>query len=148
MKDRIIRYLAENCGFDIFALEANMPECYQLNNYTVGGIDNPIRLLIGIYMWPWRTHEMLNMIEWMKVFNASEPRITFTGVDMQVYTAPLRLLQRTFTKDESEKCLVSEIARNLRHIYTEDYQFYTELAKKADALKILISLMNTEIIFK
>ena len=133
MKDRIIRYLAENCGFDIFALEANMPECYQLNNYTVGGIDNPIRLLIGIYMWPWRTHEMLNMIEWMKTFNASEPRITFTGVDMQVYTAPLRLLQRTFTKDESEKCLVSEIARNLRHIYTEDYQFYTELAKKADA---------------
>ncbi|WP_302258237.1 erythromycin esterase family protein [uncultured Alistipes sp.] len=133
MKDRIIRYLAENCGFDIFALEANMPECYQLNNYTVGGIDNPIRLLIGIYMWPWRTHEMLNMIEWMKVFNASEPRITFTGVDMQVYTAPLRLLQRTFTKDESEKYLVSEIARNLRHIYTEDYQFDTELAKKADA---------------
>ena len=133
MKDRIIRYLAENCGFDIFALEANMPECYQLNNYTVGGIDNPIRLLVGIYLWPWRTHEMLNMIEWMKVFNASEPRITFTGVDMQVYTAPLRLLQRTFTKDESEKCLVSEIARNLRHIYTEDYQFDTELAKKADA---------------
>ncbi len=133
MKDRIIRYLAENCGFDIFALEANMPECYQLNNYTVGGIDNPIRLLIGIYMWPWRTHEMLNMIEWMKVFNASEPRITFTGVDMQVYTAPLRLLQRTFTKDESEKYLVSEIARNLRHIYIEDYQFDTELAKKADA---------------
>lgn len=52
---------------------------------------------------------------------------------MQVYTAPLRLLQRTFTKDESEKSLVSEIARNLRHIYTEDYQFDTELAKKADA---------------
>lgn len=133
MKDRIIRYLAENCGFDIFALEANMPECYQLNNYTVGGIDNPIRLLIGIYMWPWRTHEMLNMIEWMKVFNASEPRITFTGVDMQNYNGPILRLQTIFEKNPSDKNLVEKIKDKLHRIYPRPFQIDGKLAEDIDS---------------
>lgn len=133
MKDRIIRYLAENCGFDIFALEANMPECYQLNNYTVGGIDNPIRLLIGIYMWPWRTHEMLNMIEWMKAFNASEPRITFTGVDMQNYNGPILRLQPIFEKNPSDKNLVEKIKDKLHRIYPRPFQIDGELAEDIDS---------------
>ena len=133
MKDRIIRYLAENCGFDIFALEANMPECYQLNNYTVGGIDNPIRLLIGIYMWPWRTHEMLNMIEWMKVFNASEPRITFTGVDMQNYNGPILRLQTIFEKNPSDKNLVEKIKDKLHRIYPRPFQIHGKLAEDIDS---------------
>lgn len=133
MKDRIIRYLAENCGFDIFALEANMPECYQLNNYTVGGIDNPIRLLIGIYMWPWRTHEMLNMIEWMKVFNASKPRITFTGVDMQNYNGPILQLQTIFEKNPSDKNLVEKIKDKLHRIYPRPFQIDGELAEDIDS---------------
>lgn len=133
MKDRIIRYLAENCGFDIFALEANMPECYQLNNYTVGGIDNPIRLLIGIYMWPWRTHEMLNMIEWMKVFNASEPRITFTGVDMQNYNGPILRLQTIFEKNPSDKNLVEKIKDKLHRIYPRPFRIDGELAEDIDS---------------
>lgn len=133
MKDRIIRYLAENCGFDIFALEANMPECYQLNNYTVGGIDNPIRLLIGIYMWPWRTHEMLNMIEWMKAFNASEPRITFTGVDMQNYNGPILQLQTIFEKNPSDKNLVEKIKDKLHRIYPRPFQIDGKLAEDIDS---------------
>ena len=133
MKDRIIRYLAENCGFDIFALEANMPECYQLNNYTVGGIDNPIRLLIGIYMWPWRTHEMLNMIEWMKAFNASKPRITFTGVDMQNYNGPILRLQTIFEKNPSDKNLVEKIKDKLHRIYPRPFQIDGELAEDIDS---------------
>ena len=133
MKDRIIRYLAENCGFDIFALEANMPECYQLNNYTVGGIDNPIRLLIGIYMWPWRTHEMLNMIEWMKAFNASKPRITFTGVDMQNYNGPILQLQTIFEKNPSDKNLVEKIKDKLHRIYPRPFRIDGELAEDIDS---------------
>ena len=133
MKDRIIRYLAENCGFDIFALEANMPECYQLNNYTVGGIDNPIRLLIGIYMWPWRTHEMLNMIEWMKAFNASEPRITFTGVDMQNYNGPILRLQPIFEKNPSDKNLVKQIKDKLHRIYARPFRIDGKLAEDIDS---------------
>jgi len=133
MKDRIIRYLAENCGFDIFALEANMPECYQLNNYTVGGIDNPIRLLIGIYMWPWRTHEMLNMIEWMKAFNASKPRITFTGVDMQNYNGPILRLQTIFEKNPSDKNLVKQIKDKLHRIYARPFRIDGKLAEDIDS---------------
>ena len=110
-----------------------MPECYQLNNYTVGGIDNPIRLLIGIYMWPWRTHEMLNMIEWMKVFNASEPRITFTGVDMQNYNGPILRLQAIFEKNPSDKTLVEKIKDKLHRIYPRPFQIDGELAEDIDS---------------
>lgn len=41
LKDRIIRYLAEKEGFDIFTIEANFPESYWMNDYTVGGTGDP-----------------------------------------------------------------------------------------------------------
>ncbi|WP_164112040.1 MULTISPECIES: erythromycin esterase family protein [Sphingobacterium] len=45
MKNRIIQYLAMNKGFDIFSIEANMPESYKLNRYVA-----PLRSeCIGFY---------------------------------------------------------------------------------------------------
>ena len=41
MKSKIIIYLVENEGFDIFSIEANMPEAYKLNKYVIKGEGNP-----------------------------------------------------------------------------------------------------------
>jgi erythromycin esterase len=41
MKHRIIKYLSENAGFNIFSIEANMPESYKLNDYVLEGRGNP-----------------------------------------------------------------------------------------------------------
>lgn len=79
MKDRIVRYLAENAGFDLFTIEANLPESFRLNDYTVDGKGDPKQMLRNLYVWPWRTEELLGLVEWMKTYNASTAKIEFTG---------------------------------------------------------------------
>lgn len=84
MKHRITKYLAEEMGFTIFAIEANMPEAKAVNDYILNGTGDPRKALEGLYFWTWNTQEVLDMIEWMRGFNASKKgRIQFVGFDMQ-----------------------------------------------------------------
>ena len=99
MKNRIIQYLAINNGFDIFSIEANMPESYKLNNYTVRGEGDPKKLIAGMYFWTWRTEEVLNMVEWMHRFNQPNQRIAFTGFDMQYYIGAVDEIQDAFKEN-------------------------------------------------
>ena len=71
-------------GFTVFAIEANMPEALDVNNYVLNGIGNSKDVLAGLYFWTWNTQEVLDMLEWMRVFNESKKgRIEFWGFDMQ-----------------------------------------------------------------
>ncbi|MDP4200778.1 MAG: erythromycin esterase family protein [Bacteroidota bacterium] len=84
MKHRVLEYLVEKEGFNIFAIEANMPECERINEYVLTGQGDPKKLLAGIYFWTWDTQEVLDMIEWMHAYNASgKGRLQFAGFDMQ-----------------------------------------------------------------
>jgi erythromycin esterase len=85
IKHRIIKYLAEEMGFTVFAIEANMPESKLLNDYILNGKGDAKKLLAGLYFWTWNTKEVLDMIEWMREFNVSgKGRIEFWGFDMQL----------------------------------------------------------------
>ncbi len=75
MKHRLVEFLASEQGFTIFAIEANMPEAYRVNDYVLHGTGDPKALLKGMYFWTWNTEEVLAMIEWMRQFNASGDRI-------------------------------------------------------------------------
>lgn len=84
LKHRITKYLAEHMGFRVFAIEANLPEAWRMNDYVLGGEGDPRKLLDGMYFWTWNTEEVLELVEWMRIFNASKAgRIEFTGFDMQ-----------------------------------------------------------------
>ncbi|MCF8356922.1 MAG: erythromycin esterase family protein, partial [Melioribacteraceae bacterium] len=84
MKHRITKYLVEKMGFTVFAIEAIMPEARDVNNYVLKGIGNPKDVLAGLYFWTWNTHEVLDMLEWMREYNISEKgRVEFWGFDMQ-----------------------------------------------------------------
>jgi erythromycin esterase len=84
MKHRIVRYLAEEMDFTVFAIEANMPEARSVNRYVLTGGGDPKAALSGLYFWTWDTQEVLNMIEWMREFNRSgRGRMEFLGFDMQ-----------------------------------------------------------------
>ena len=86
MKHRLVEFLATEMGFTIFSIEASMPEAYKLNDYVLEGKGDPRKLLKGMYFWTWNTQEVLDMIEWMRNFNANgRGRIEFTGFDMQFY---------------------------------------------------------------
>jgi hypothetical protein len=71
LKHRMLEFLATEMGFTIFSIEANMPEAYRLNDYVLNGTGDPAELLRGMYFWTWNTEEVLEMIRWMRAFNAS-----------------------------------------------------------------------------
>ena len=102
LKHRLLEFLATEMGFTIFSIEANMPEAYRLNDYVLNGTGDPAELLRGMYFWTWNTEEVLEMIRWMRAFNASgRGRVQFTGFDMQTHTVALDIVQRFLQRHDS-----------------------------------------------
>jgi erythromycin esterase-like protein len=99
MKHRIVEFLASEMGFTIFSIEANMPEAYRVDDYVSKGEGDPEELISGMYFWTWSTLEVLDMVEWMRQFNASgRGRIQFTGFDMQKPDVAMEIVQ-SFLED-------------------------------------------------
>ena len=93
MKHRVTEYFASEMGFTMFAIEANMPEAYRINDYVLGGNGDPKELLKGMYFWTWNTQEVLDMIEWMRTFNQTgKGKIQFLGFDMQTPDVALKIV--------------------------------------------------------
>src|SRR5215218_3728195 len=102
LKHRMLELLATEMGFTIFSIEANMPEAYRLNDYVLTGAGDPAELLRGMYFWTWNTVEVLEMIHWMRAFNASgRGRVQFTGFDMQTPTVALDIVQQFIRRFDS-----------------------------------------------
>ena len=99
LKHRIVQFLAEEMDFTVFSIEANMPEAYRLNEYILTGEGNPRELLRDIhYLWMWNTQEVLDLVLWMREYNASGHGVMqFTGFDMQTPTVAMEEV-RTFIK--------------------------------------------------
>lgn len=100
MKDRLIRYLAENENFDIFSIEAQMQQSYLVENYTNGN-STLKEAMRNLGYWTWKTKEMASLLNWMKDFNKDKKKISFTGFDMQSVSEPIKQLRATF-KDDKE----------------------------------------------
>jgi erythromycin esterase len=86
LKHRLLEYLVTEKGFNIFALECPFGEAFDINRYVVDGIGNPERALAGIYFWTWDTQEVLELIKWMRSYNAkpeNNRKVKFYGFDPQ-----------------------------------------------------------------
>ena len=100
MKDRISRYLINNKKFNVFSLEANMPESYLMNNYILNNQGNPKEILKGMYFWIWQTQETLKFIEWMKEYNQNHnSKAYFDGFDLQFQFGALKQIKEIYTKN-------------------------------------------------
>ncbi len=84
-KHRMLEFLVEDLGFNVFAIEASLPESLALNRYLAEGTGDPAALLAGLHFWTWDTEEVLAMIRWMRRHNERHPdrRVRFFGFDMQ-----------------------------------------------------------------
>lgn len=86
MKHRLARFLITEMGFTTFALEAGLPECDGIDTYVNGGSGDPVTLLRGLGIWPWRIEEMRDLIDWIRDYNSrlsAAARVHFRGFDMQ-----------------------------------------------------------------
>jgi erythromycin esterase len=85
MKTRLLSFLVQEMGFTILAMEAQMPEAARLNDYIQTGIGDPRELLKGMNYFNWNMQEILDMVEWMRRYNASgKGRIQYMGLDVNM----------------------------------------------------------------
>jgi len=100
MKDRIIRFPSQNNDFNIFSIEAAMPESYLMNNYIIEGKDNPKTYLDKMYFWTWNVKEVYDLACWMKDYNGkNSKKIKFTGFDMQHFFGAINELKELNNKN-------------------------------------------------
>jgi erythromycin esterase len=95
LKHRIVRYLVEEQGLRLFAMEANLPESMALDDYVVHGEGDALEALAGTHFWVWRTEAVLALVEWLREFNAERPlddRVRFYGIDAQYTTGAVQYL--------------------------------------------------------
>jgi len=82
VKSNMFKYLVERFGFNVFALEANFNECEKVNQYILSGIGDSRQIVNEFMLWPWKTEEMLELIEWMKDYNQKhKKKLWFYGFD-------------------------------------------------------------------
>jgi erythromycin esterase len=100
MRYRMFKYLVEHHQFTTFFLEADYANCLRANAYIHGKDDDAIDVIKEIDMWPWKTHEMVDLINWMRTHNLENPemQLNFIGVDMQRYVENIKKMDDILTR--------------------------------------------------
>ncbi|AGA79744.1 erythromycin esterase family protein [Echinicola vietnamensis] len=86
MKHRIFKYLVTEHQFNVFAIEANYGNVLAINDYITKGIGDPYKLVSNIGFWTYSTFEVLELVKWMREYNANkqpEAQIHMYGLDIQ-----------------------------------------------------------------
>lgn len=119
MKHRMLEYLVETQGFTVFGIEATMPEGFDVNDYVLTGRGDPKKALESLYFWTWNTEEVLEMIEWMRQYNANPKhlrKVKFYGFDMQSAVRAARVVHDYF--QDVEPHAVPELEKALAPVST------------------------------
>ncbi len=90
-KHRIFKYMVENHGYKIFAIEADFGESLFIDEAVQQGNTAGIEALMNskMHFWTWKTEEVKDMLEWMCTYNqgkAEEDKVHYMGVDCQFNT--------------------------------------------------------------
>ena len=96
LKHRLFEWLVAERGFTVFAIEATMPEAFELNDYLLNGHGDARRLLAGLHFWIWDTEEVLHLIRWMRAWNLDPTHrpVKFYGFDMQYAPRAIEVAKR------------------------------------------------------
>jgi erythromycin esterase len=80
LKHRLFEFCVAELGFTMLGIEASFPESLVVNAYVLDGVGNAADALAGMRYWIWDTEEVLDLIEWMRWWNANNARkVKFYG---------------------------------------------------------------------
>src|SRR5690554_3250469 len=104
IRAEIFKFLVFNHNYSIFFVEADYNACNRVNRYIHGAEDNAKDALIEVRLWPWLTQELLDFIEWMRLYNMQNDNILeFVGCDMQLIIDDRLELIRYFSMNSKFK---------------------------------------------
>lgn len=84
IKSRLFEFLVEKMGFTTFAIENGWDVSRQIDQYVQTGNGDIHALMRADLYQSWRTQEVLDLIEWMRTYNASPAhaaKVHFVGID-------------------------------------------------------------------
>lgn len=126
MKHRMLEMLVQEMGFTTFAMEASAPEANDLNRYVLTGQGDPKLLLSRLRFWTWNTQEVLDMIQWMRAWNAraaADQRVQFLGFDLQYPGESMDSVQAFATRVHSSDSAFVAVRFNCMNPYrNHEYQ--------------------------
>lgn len=85
IRSEIIKNLVLKYNFKLFVLEADYLPCTKINEYLETGTGQPEILLLSLRLWPWIHKDFLNLLIWLKDYNAAHQhdKVQFVGMDSQ-----------------------------------------------------------------
>lgn len=90
IKFNIVKDLVVNKGYRNVIMEVGVPQGNAVNGFVHGQELDIKRLMAMYFPWPYATTTVLNLIEWLREYNRSNPdsvQVNFYGMDMQGYNA-------------------------------------------------------------
>lgn len=115
MKYRISEYLIAHKNFNVFSLEANMPESFLMNQYIQEGKGAPKNILKGMYFWLWQTEETLAFVEWLKKYNEGhQPKVFFEGFDMQYAKGAIDQIREKYQENHLPEQEINDLETALK----------------------------------
>jgi erythromycin esterase len=136
IKLQIIKYLVENEGFSIFALESPVVEADRINDYVLDS-DRTRQYIIDNLVYPsWQTQEMIDIIEWIRAYNkTAKQKVEFRGFDMQDEATALLAIKNFAIKNDS--VLLSRFNKLMKVIESakKDSQQWNQVFLKTEEIK-------------
>lgn len=130
MKYRISEYLIANKQFNVFSLEANMPESFLMNQYIQEGKGAPKDILKGMYFWLWQTEETLMFVEWLKKYNEEhQSKVFFEGFDMQYAKGAIEQIRKKYQENNWPEQDINDLENALKE-NNRGFRTYSQKGQK------------------
>ena len=141
LKLKLIKYLVEHQNYAVFALEMPTVEADIINYYVQYGKGSKSDIIKNLTYPSWQTHEMLDIIEWIRTYNTSHVRkVAFRGFDMQNGDSALKAM-KVFAQ-VNDPLLLNKILE-LEQRYTSQHKTPDDLSfihHKAEDMSIYLGL--------
>jgi erythromycin esterase len=143
-KLKMIKYLVEEKGFSIFALESPIVEADSINDYVIND-KGTIEGVVNNLVYPsWQTKEMIDIIQWIHHHNkTAKKKVQFRGFDMQDGTKALIAIESFAKKnDTSLHTKILEIKRWSDEL-SKGNQQWDQGYQKSEAIRAYLESRNS-----
>lgn len=118
IRAEIFKYLYENHGYKVLAIEYSLPETFAINKRLSNPDLSMKEILRGMYFWVYYCEEFADLLEWVRKerLENKSPYPKIVGIDMQYYQAALGFVNKYFSQNNCKDCdqIISEINNKIK----------------------------------
>lgn len=153
IKADLVKQLILQEGFNTIIFEGSYANSTLLDQYITSGEGNVFHALIGLGPWCWYTQEILDLIEWLKEYNAdksTENKVRLYGCDMQILKFTIDGIigyleqQNQLGKDLRQELIAIKAFSNYRKLKKKEEQSVQNVLKNLRNISAQMDSTSTE----